>query len=102
MYKFQLKVYDIGGQSSTAQVTVFVRRPATAEPQGTLHIETETSTHKLSICSPILNNRISYLTVNAGSDKVITLPLNWVILDGSKSRPVGDIVIHKWLWKQLQ
>lgn len=34
MYRFQLKVYDVAGQSSTAQVDVFVRRPATSEPRG--------------------------------------------------------------------
>ena len=34
MYRFQLKVYDAAGQSSTAQVDVFVRRPATSEPRG--------------------------------------------------------------------
>ena len=37
MYRFQLKVYDVAGQSSTAQVDVFVRRPATSEPRGMLN-----------------------------------------------------------------
>nr|CAH0113255.1 unnamed protein product [Daphnia galeata] len=32
----------------------------------------------------------------------ITLPLNWVLLDGSKSRAVDDIGIHKWLWTKLE
>nr|CAG4650724.1 EOG090X00QS [Simocephalus serrulatus] len=73
VYRFQLKVHDAAGQSSTAQVDVFVRRPATSEPR-----------------------------VNAGKDSTITLPLNWIILDGSKSRAVDDIGIHKWLWTQLQ
>jgi hypothetical protein len=36
MYRFQLKVYDVAGQSSTAQVDVFVRRPATSEPRGNM------------------------------------------------------------------
>ena len=34
MYRFQLKVADAAGQSSTAQVDVFVRHPAVAEPRG--------------------------------------------------------------------
>nr|CAG4636763.1 EOG090X00QS [Ceriodaphnia reticulata] len=73
MYRFQLKVSDAAGQSSTAQVDVFVRRPATSLP-----------------------------LVNAGSDTTISLPSTWVILDGSKSRAIDDIGIHKWLWTQLQ
>ncbi|XP_046464140.1 dyslexia-associated protein KIAA0319-like protein [Daphnia pulex] len=73
MYRFQLKVYDVAGQSSTAQVDVFVRRPATSEPR-----------------------------VDAGKNTAITLPLNWALLDGSKSRAVDDIGIHKWLWTQLE
>lgn len=73
MYRFQLKVYDVAGQSSTAQVDVFVRRPATSEPR-----------------------------VDAGKNTAITLPSNWVILDGSKSKAVDDIGIHKWLWAQLE
>ena len=71
MYRFQLKVADVLGQSSTAQVDVFVRRPLTTEPR-----------------------------VDAGSDAVVTLPINWAFLDGSKS--VDDVGIHKWLWTQLQ
>nr|CAG4643003.1 EOG090X00QS [Ilyocryptus agilis] len=71
MYRFQLKVTDGAGQSSTAQVDVLVRPPPTTEPR-----------------------------VEAGSDAVITLPVNWVSLDGSKT--VDDVGIQRWLWTQLQ
>lgn len=38
--------------------------------------------------------------MDAGSDALITLPQNWVVLDGSKS--VDDVGIQKWQWTQLQ
>ncbi len=38
--------------------------------------------------------------MDAGSDTLVTLPQNWVVLDGSKS--VDDVGIQKWQWTQLQ
>lgn len=71
VYRFQLKVSDMVGQSSTAEVDVFVKPQANSE-----------------------------LRVDAGSDSNITLPLNWVKLDGSKS--VDASRFKKWSWKQLE
>jgi len=95
MYRFQLKVADILGQSSTAQVDVFVRRPPTTEPRGIIIA--------LIFCLKakcVLKCKCFNLTVDAGSDALVTLPINWALLDGSKS--VDDVGIHKWLWTQLQ
>nr|CAG4642290.1 EOG090X00QS [Evadne anonyx] len=71
VYRFQLKVADIVGQSSAAEVDVFVKPPV-----------------------------VSQLRVDAGADLNITLPLNWVLLDGSKSLDVARF--KKLTWKQLE
>jgi hypothetical protein len=67
MYKFQLKVTDNNGAASTASVTVTVK-PAPLPP-----------------------------VANAGSSKTITLPMNTVTLDGSKSTALsGTIESYHW------
>jgi len=71
VYRFQLKVSDIVGQSSTTEVDVFVKPPANSE-----------------------------LRVDAGPDLNITLPVNWITLDGSKSADAARF--KKLSWKQLE
>ncbi|PVD53388.1 hypothetical protein DC498_05820 [Terrimonas sp.] len=67
VYKFQVKVTDDNGQSSTATVTITVK-PAPLPP-----------------------------VANAGSAQVITLPVNSITLDGSKSTaPSGSIISYEW------
>ncbi|MFT3746787.1 MAG: PKD domain-containing protein [Agriterribacter sp.] len=67
VYKFQVKVTDNNGQSSTATVTITVK-PAPLPP-----------------------------VANAGSAQIITLPLSNVTLDGSRSTaPSGSIVSYEW------
>jgi len=67
IYKFQLKVTDNNGATSTASITVTVK-PAPLPP-----------------------------VANAGSAQTITLPSNMVTLDGSKSAaPSGTIKSYHW------
>nr|CAG4648482.1 EOG090X00QS [Polyphemus pediculus] len=70
MYSFKLKVTDVVGQSTTSSVDVLVRPPL-----------------------------ISEINVDAGPNQTISLPLNWVVLNGSRSS--DDSGIKSWLWKQL-
>ena len=71
VYTFALKVTDVKGQSQQATVNVYVKPPSNQAP-----------------------------TSNAGSDQEISLPLNWIILDGSKSK--DDQGIIKYTWTQVK
>ncbi|MFT3948633.1 MAG: PKD domain-containing protein [Agriterribacter sp.] len=67
VYKFQVKVTDNNGQSSTGTVTITV---------------------KAAPLPPV---------ANAGNAQTITLPVNSVILDaGSSTAPSGNIVSYEW------
>lgn len=70
MYTFVLKVTDGSGQSSTAKVHVFVKPPTNSPP-----------------------------VARAGANATTSLPINWVLLNGSESK--DDIGIKSYLWKQL-
>ncbi|XP_049856046.1 dyslexia-associated protein KIAA0319-like protein isoform X1 [Schistocerca gregaria] len=67
MYTFVLKVTDNSGQSSSAEVHVFVKPPTNKPP-----------------------------TANAGSDQVVSLPQTWVTLDGTQSNDDIKIVSWSW------
>ncbi|CAG9111892.1 unnamed protein product [Plutella xylostella] len=67
MYTFVLKVTDSSGQSSTAEVHVFVKPPTNTPP-----------------------------VANAGSDLFISLPQTWVTLNGSSSHDDHRIVAYTW------
>ncbi|KAG7312210.1 hypothetical protein JYU34_001679 [Plutella xylostella] len=67
MYTFVLKVTDSSGQSSTAEVHVFVKPPTNTPP-----------------------------VANAGSDLFISLPETWVTLNGSSSHDDHRIVAYTW------
>ena len=41
-----------------------------------------------------------FVSVDAGSDQVINIPVNWALLDGSRS--VDETSIVKWEWKKIQ
>lgn len=70
-YRFILKVTDGSGQSSNTSVLVFVKPPLTSTP-----------------------------TANAGVDREITLPVNTVLLNGSKScESVCGVVKYEWRQK---
>ena len=71
VYTFTLKVTDIKGQSSEDTVNVYVQKPSNQPP-----------------------------TANAGGDQEISLPQNWIILDGSKSK--DDLGIRKYTWTQVK
>ncbi|XP_017053153.1 LOW QUALITY PROTEIN: dyslexia-associated protein KIAA0319-like protein [Drosophila ficusphila] len=70
MYTFVLKVTDGSGQSSTAKVHVFVKPPTNSPP-----------------------------VADAGSNSTTSLPINWVLLNGSESK--DDIGIKSYSWRQL-
>ncbi|XP_016965332.1 dyslexia-associated protein KIAA0319-like protein [Drosophila biarmipes] len=70
MYTFVLKVTDGSGQSSTAKVHVFVKPPTNSPP-----------------------------VAEAGTNTTTSLPINWVLLNGSESK--DDIGIKSYLWRQL-
>ncbi|XP_068081362.1 dyslexia-associated protein KIAA0319-like protein isoform X2 [Anabrus simplex] len=67
MYTFVLKVTDTSGQSSSADVHVFVKPPTNKPP-----------------------------VANAGADVVISLPQTWAVLDGSHSSDDIKIVTWLW------
>ena len=69
-YTFQLKVTDSKDQSSEDTVTIYVQSPKNQPP-----------------------------TANAGQDQEISLPQNFIILDGSKS--TDDQKITKYTWTQV-
>ncbi|KAH8303932.1 hypothetical protein KR059_003862 [Drosophila kikkawai] len=70
MYTFVLKVTDGSGQSSTAKVHVFVKPPTNSPP-----------------------------IAEAGTNTTTSLPINWVLLNGSESK--DDIGIKSYQWRQL-
>ncbi|XP_001352876.3 dyslexia-associated protein KIAA0319 [Drosophila pseudoobscura] len=70
MYTFVLKVTDGSGQSSTAKVHVFVKPPTNSPP-----------------------------IAEAGANATTSLPINWVLLNGSESK--DDIGIKTYQWRQL-
>ncbi|XP_045475739.1 dyslexia-associated protein KIAA0319 homolog [Harmonia axyridis] len=67
MYTFTLKVTDSAGQSSTAQVHVFVKPPTNKPP-----------------------------TAEAGSNITMSLPQTWAVVDGRNSSDDNKIVAFKW------
>ncbi|KAK9883051.1 hypothetical protein WA026_001259 [Henosepilachna vigintioctopunctata] len=67
MYTFSLKVTDSAGQSSTAQVHVFVKPPTNKPP-----------------------------VAEAGTNVTISLPQTWAVLDGRNSTDDNKIVSFKW------
>ncbi|XP_021932800.1 dyslexia-associated protein KIAA0319-like protein isoform X2 [Zootermopsis nevadensis] len=67
MYTFVLKVTDNSGQSSSAEVHVFVKPPTNKPP-----------------------------VANAGKDITVSLPQTWVLLDGSQSSDDIQITAWKW------
>ncbi|XP_075980361.1 dyslexia-associated protein KIAA0319 isoform X2 [Anticarsia gemmatalis] len=67
VYTFVLKVTDSSGQSSTADVHVFVKPPTNTPP-----------------------------VADAGSDEFISLPQTWIILNGSASHDDHRIVAYTW------
>ncbi|KAL4708995.1 hypothetical protein ACJJTC_005856 [Scirpophaga incertulas] len=67
VYTFVLKVTDSSGQSSTADVHVFVKPPTNTPP-----------------------------VANAGSDAFISLPQTWITLNGSASHDDHRIVAFTW------
>ncbi|CAB3253365.1 unnamed protein product [Arctia plantaginis] len=67
VYTFVLKVTDSSGQSSTADVHVFVKPPTNTPP-----------------------------VANAGPDEFISLPQTWIILNGSASHDDHRIVAYTW------
>ncbi|XP_033227932.1 dyslexia-associated protein KIAA0319-like protein isoform X2 [Belonocnema kinseyi] len=67
MYTFVLKVTDTSGQSSTAEVHVFVKAPTNKPPKA-----------------------------NAGEDITIALPQTQTVLNGSKSKDDIKIVSYHW------
>ncbi|KAJ0174628.1 hypothetical protein K1T71_009736 [Dendrolimus kikuchii] len=67
MYTFVLKVTDSSGQSSTAEVHVFVKPPTNTPP-----------------------------IADAGPDAFISLPQTWIILNGSASHDDHRIVAYTW------
>ncbi|CAB4064179.1 unnamed protein product [Lepeophtheirus salmonis] len=69
VYTFVLKVSDVKNQVSEGTVTVYVRDPINVPPKA-----------------------------NAGEDKELSLPVNWITLDGSLSK--DDINISSYSWTQ--
>uniref|UniRef100_A0A0K2TVX1 Dyslexiaassociated protein KIAA0319like proteinlike [Bombus impatiens] n=1 Tax=Lepeophtheirus salmonis TaxID=72036 RepID=A0A0K2TVX1_LEPSM len=69
VYTFVLKVSDVKNQVSEGTVTVYVRDPINVPPKA-----------------------------NAGEDKQLSLPVNWITLDGSLSK--DDINISSYSWTQ--
>jgi len=67
MYTFVLKVTDTSGQSSSAEVHVFVKPPTNKPP-----------------------------VANAGKNVTVSLPQTWVLLDGSQSNDDNKITAWKW------
>lgn len=67
VYTFVLKVTDSSGQSSTADVHVFVKPPTNTPP-----------------------------VANAGQDEFISLPQTWTVLNGSASHDDHRIVAYTW------
>ncbi|CAH0400900.1 unnamed protein product [Chilo suppressalis] len=67
VYTFVLKVTDSSGQSSTAEVHVFVKPPTNTPP-----------------------------VANAGADVFISLPQTWITLNGSASHDDHRIVAYTW------
>ncbi|XP_023702907.1 dyslexia-associated protein KIAA0319-like protein isoform X3 [Cryptotermes secundus] len=67
MYTFVLKVTDTSGQSSSAEVHVFVKPPTNKPP-----------------------------AANAGMDITVSLPQTWALLDGSQSSDDNKITAWKW------
>lgn len=67
MYTFVLKVTDTSGQSSSAEVHVFVKPPTNKPP-----------------------------VANAGKDISVSLPQTWVLLNGSQSNDDNKITAWKW------
>ena len=96
MYRFQLKVSDIAGQSSTADVDVLVRHSETT----ILHGANFYYILLLIIHVKRIVMTFGKILVDAGPESLITLPQDWVILNGSKS--TSDAGIQKWLWNQLK
>nr|CAH0104635.1 unnamed protein product [Daphnia galeata] len=70
MYRFQLKVYDVAGQFSTAQVDVFVRRPATSEPRGLVFLSCS-----FSLRSRCVKEYRNYSAIELG-------PIGWIEVKG--------------------
>ena len=70
-YTFVLKVTDAKGQSAEDEVSVYVKPAINLPPNA-----------------------------DAGSDIEISLPINWVVLDGSRSK--DDIAIVSYLWEQIE
>ena len=70
-YSFHLKVSDIKGQTSEDDVLVYVQAPKNQPP-----------------------------TAKVGQNQTLSLPQNWVLLDGSESS--DDFGILNWSWEQLQ
>ncbi|XP_059481063.1 dyslexia-associated protein KIAA0319-like protein [Neocloeon triangulifer] len=70
VYTFVLKVTDTAGQSSSAEVHVFVKEPLHLPP-----------------------------SANAGGNKTIALPKNWVIL-GSEAEREDPQTSYKWIQEQ--
>lgn len=69
IYTFVLKVTDASNQSNTAKVSVFVKQPSNKPP-----------------------------VANAGLNQTISLPQNWVILNGSTSMHDAKV---RYEWRQL-
>ena len=70
VYTLSLKVTDVKGQSSEDTVTIYVQPPTNEPPDA-----------------------------NAGEDQEISLPQNFIVLDGSKSK--DDQGIIKYIWTQV-
>lgn len=99
MYRFQLKVYDVAGQSSTAQVDVFVRRPATSEPHGillTIFISILVTDRYVSWDSWRGEEYGSYSSFGLGCSGWLKIEGGWRHWDPQVA--VGPARVIEWIW----
>ena len=83
-YNFLLRVTDGAGQSGEDRVAVYVKPPTNLPPVAQ------------SVSCSDCGQRIHEFLFSAGPDQTLSLPLDFVTLDGSKSTDDGHITSYLW------
>ena len=83
-YNFLLRVTDEAGQSGEDRVAVYVKPPTNLPPVAQ------------SVSCSDCRQRIHEFLFSAGPDQTLSLPLDFVTLDGSKSTDDGHITSYLW------